>query len=462
MTLFARLLLISAIASCVPSRSAIFGPVDREIAGRLGITATWSDSVDARVPSAIKELLAKPLDRDAAIRIALATNRRLQAEYDRLGIAASEIASATVLAPLRVDLEYKLARGDKSSEAEVDVIQDVLALIQIPQRRSIARADLDASRARAVAATIQLVAQVEGAYIDVVAAQQELELRQTAFDAASASADIAERMHAAGNLPDLGLARERDQREQARVDLGRAQVAVEVRRETLNRVLGLTGDLTKWSVTARLPDLPAAQPALDTLERDAVAASLDIAAVRAEAESAAGRVGLARVRSVLPELGIGVSADRKAGAWDVGPAIAIGLPLFDQGQGPRARANAELRRAQNLAIATAVDLRATARATRQRVLGAYAEAKHLFDVVLPNRQTVLNETLKQYNAMNASTFELLVARRDMVDGGRQYIDALRRFWRAAADARALARGAMPRTDAADDATEMTGKREDHR
>ncbi len=438
------------IAGCVPSRSSVFGPVDREIERRVGVGATWHENIDSRVPGAITELLAKPLDRDAVVRIALATNRRLQAEFDRLGIAASEIASATVLAPLRVDLEYKLARGDKAAETEIDAIQDVLDLIQLPQRRSIARADLDAARAGAVAATVGLVARVEVAYIDVVAAQQELELRQTAFDAAVASAEIAERMHAAGNLPDLGLARERAQREQARIELARAQIDIEVRREAMNQLLGLSGDHTKWTVSARLPDVPTAAPALDTLERDAVVASLDIAAVRAQAEAAAGRIGLARFRSVVPELGIGVSADRKDGAWDFGPAIAIGLPLFDQGQGPRARANAELRRAQNEAIATAVELRATARATRQRVLGAYAEAKHLFDVILPLRQTVLAETLKQYNAMNATTFELLIARRDIVDAGRQYIDALRRFWRAAAEARALARGAMPRTGMDDD------------
>lgn len=443
-------ILALAIAGCVPSRSAVFGPVDREIERRIGIGAAWHEHIDGRVPGAIAGLLAKPLDREAAIRIALATNRRLQAAYDRLGIAASEIASATVLAPVRVDVEHKLARGDQASETELDAIQDVLDLVQLPQRRGVARADLAAARARAVAATVELVARVEGAYVDVVAAQQELELRQTAFDAAAASAELAERMHAAGNLPDLGLARERGQREQARIELARTQIEVEVRREAMNDVLGLSGDHTRWTVSARLPDAPAAAPALDTLERDAIAASLDLAAVRAEAEAAAGRVGLARLRSVVPELGVGVSADHKDGAWDLGPAIAIGLPLFDQGQGPRARANAELRRAQNEAIATAVELRAAARATRQRVLGAHAEVKHLMEVVLPLRQQVLSETLKQYNAMNATTFELLAARRELVDAGRQYIDALRRFWRAAAEARALARGAIPRMRAGDD------------
>ncbi len=433
------LALLAALAACVPSRSAVFHPVDREIERRLGVEATWGDE---RVPAAIAELLTKPLDRDAVVRIALAKNRRLQAQYDQLGIAASEVAAATVLAPMEVDLQYKVA-ADGHSELEIEAVQDILDLIQLPQRRGAARADLEAARARAVGATIELVANVERSYVDMVAAQQELELRQTAFDAASASAEIAERMHAAGNAPDLALARERDRREQTRIELARAQLDVEQAREAINAVLGLSGKDTNWSVTNRLPDVPAAAPALDSIERDAVVASLHLAAIRSEAEAAAGRLGVARVRAWLPELGVGVAVSRGEGEWSAGPAVSLGLPIFNQQQGPRARATAELRRSRNLASATATELRAQARATRQRVLATYAEARHLREVVLPLRQRILDETLKQYNAMNASTFELLTARRELVDGGRQYIDALRRFWRASADARALVRGAMP-------------------
>lgn len=440
-----QVLALVLATGCVPSRTAVFGPVDREIERRIGVGASWHDSADPRVPAAVTSLLQKPLDRDRAVRIALATNRRLQAQYDQLGIAASEVAAATVLAPLELDLETKVSRSGDFHEIELDATQDILDLIQLPQRRGVARADLDAARARAVAATVQLVARVEAAYLDLIAALQELELRQTAFDAASASAEIAERQYAAGNISEAALLRERDQREQARIELGRAQVQAEARREPLNDVLGLSGANTKWTIKTRLAELPNEMPALDSLERDAIANSLDIAALRAEAEAAAGRLGIARVRAFVPELGVGVAADHANGEWDVGPALSIGIPLFNQQQGPRARANAELRRARNEATATAVELRARAREVRQRVLGTYAEARHLRDVVLPQRQRLVEETLKQYNAMNASTFELLSVRRDLVDGGRQYIDALRRFWRASADARALARGALPRS-----------------
>jgi cobalt-zinc-cadmium efflux system outer membrane protein len=435
---------LATAAACVPSQSAMFGPVQSEANRRIGLDVAWHASpTDARVPAAVLALLERPLDRDAAVRIAIANNRRLQASYDELGLAAADVADATVLRPLEVDLNRKYTVSGPGSETEIEATQDILDLLQLAQRRSIASSAVRAARARAVSATVELVASVEAGYYGMVAAEQERELRQTAFDAASASAEVVERQHAAGSATDLALARERDLREQARLDLARAELLTETRREEMNQLLGLYGESTRWSIAGRLPDLPARPPALDSLERDAVASSLELAALRAEAESASGEVSLARVRTILPELGVGVAAARRDdGEWEAGPAISIGLPLFNWQQGPRARAHARLRRAQNLLAATGIELRAQARAARQRALEAHAEARHLQSVVLPLRQRVVDETLLQYNAMNASLFELLAARRDLVDAGRQYIDALRRYWETAARVAALQRGAM--------------------
>ncbi|MCA9674143.1 MAG: TolC family protein, partial [Myxococcales bacterium] len=263
------------VAACVPGRGALFGPVDREAQHRLGVGVAWSDSQDPRVPAAVRDLLSRPLDLDAAVRIGLANSRRLQARFDELGIAAADVADATVLAPAEVDFDVKLASGG-GGEVEVNAVQDVLGLLQLPQRRGAANAALAAVRARAVAATVELARQVEVAFLDVVAAEQQLELRQTALDAASASAELATRMHAAGNTSDLALAREQDQREEAQVDRDQAQLAVDTAREALNGVLGLVGDDTHWTTAARLPDLPEAAPALDGLETDAAAASLEL------------------------------------------------------------------------------------------------------------------------------------------------------------------------------------------
>jgi outer membrane protein TolC len=193
---------------------------------------------------------------------------------------------------------------------------------------------------------------------------------------------------------------------------------------------------------SRLPDPPKTAAALDNLELVAQSASLDVVALRADAEAAISRHRYAMVRAFLPELGFGVAAARRESSdWEVGPAVRIALPLFDQQQGPRARALAQERRATNELAATRADVHSEVIAVRSRARQAFAEARQVLDVVLPLRQKVLDETVLHYNAMNATTFELLMARRDVIDVGRQYIDALRRYWDAMAEVKALQRGA---------------------
>jgi cobalt-zinc-cadmium efflux system outer membrane protein len=431
-------LFAALLAGCVPSRSTVFGPVSRDVENRLGVGVVWNE--DDRTTAAIDALLAKPLELDAAVRIALARNRHLQARFDELGIAASEVASATVLPPLEVDADYKWSLSGDRSEIEVTAVQDVLDLIQIGQRRSIANAELRGARARAVGATVQLAAEVEMAFVDLVGAAQERELVQTASEAAAASADLVERQHAAGNATDLQLAREQEQRERAQIEVSRAEQLVTERRARLGGLLGLAAG-EKWSTGSRLAEPPAQAPKLDDLEQAALASNLDLTALRADADAAAARHRYAKVRTVIPEFGVGVAvARRELGDWEVGPAVQFGIPLFNQQQGPRARARAEQKRARNELAATSTDLRASAETTRSRVMQAFAEVRKLVDVVMPLRKRVLDETVLQYNAMNASTFELLVARREMVDVGRQYIEALRRYWSAMAEAKALQRG----------------------
>ena len=311
-----------------------------------------------------------------------------------------------------------------------------------PRRRAAARAELAAVRASAAAAALRLAAQVEIAFHDLLAAQQEAELRQAALDAADTAATLRERMHAAGNTTELALARDRGDREQARVELGRAEAAVATRREAVNALLGLSGERTKWTAAGTLPDVPEAPPALDALEAGAVAASLELAAGRARRDAAEDRAAGELARAVLPELGVGVAIASDGHETSVGPALRIGVPLFDLRTGERARARALVRREDHALAAQAIELGAAARAARRTALATFQEAHHLHDVVLPLRQQIVDETLKHYNAMDADAFALIVARRELVDAAHQYLDALRRYWNAAAEVTALSRGVM--------------------
>ena len=423
-------LVLVLVAACAPSMSELRAPVDDEVARRIG----------SRANTSVDELLAKPIDADSAVRIALARNARLAAALDELGIAGGDIASALSPGALHVDVQYR--HGGGANELEIDAIQPVLNLIAGSRRRAAARAELAAARAHATAIAVRLAARVEIAFHDLVAAQQELELRRTAFDAADAAATLRERMHAAGNTTDLAQARDRDAREQARIDLVRAEAAVEQHREELDALLGLSAEHTKWTTTGSLPDAPAYAPSLDDLESAAVAASLDLAAGRARDEAAANRLGDENVHAWLPDFGIGVSAIDRDSTWEVGPAVRFGLPIFDHNAGPRARARAELARADHELLGVATELRARARATRIAALAAYQEARHIHEVVIPLRQQIVEETLLHSNAMDADPFQLIVARRELVDAGHQYLDAQRRYANAMSEVSALRRGAL--------------------
>lgn len=426
-------LLLAVVAACAPTQAELRRPVDREIAARLGAP------VDVATQQSVAALLDGPLDRDRAVRIALANNARLRATLAGLGIAGGELASALALGPLDVDVATRFGSGG-AYEVEIEAIQSVIGLITAPRRRAAARANIAAARALATATALRLAARVDIAFSDLLAAQQELELRRTAFDAADAAAVVRERMHAAGNTSDLAQARDRDAREQARLDVARAEADIEVAREQLDSLLGLSGDQTKWKTTGMLGDLPASAPALDDLEQSAVAANLDLAAGRERVAGAENSLGAERVRAWLPELGVGASVVDHGAGVEVGPAVRVGIPLFDQRRGQRAAARATLARAEDELTAVAIELRAAARSARVAALAAYQEARHLRDVILPLRQQIVDQTLLHYNAMDASPFELIVARRQLADAGHQYLDALRRFSNAMARVTALRRG----------------------
>jgi hypothetical protein len=62
-------------------------------------------------------------------------------------------------------------------------------------------------------------------------------------------------------------------------------------------------------------------------------------------------------------------------------------------------------------------------------------------VIIPLRRRVLDELVLQYNAMNASPFELLVARRELATRELDLVDARHRFAAAMVAVAGLRQGA---------------------
>jgi cobalt-zinc-cadmium efflux system outer membrane protein len=445
--MFARLLsaasLAALLASCVPSQRTLFGPVDDAVYQRTGIRAEWrsgwkrSPAVEKRV----KELLGKPLDAEDAALLAVLNSPALQADYAALSVAGGAVAGARSLENPELEAEILFADGDR--HVELAAVQDISQLLTMIPRSREAEHELRASRRRAVARTVELAGEARMAFYGVAAAERVLTLRRSIAEGGAAALELAQRIHEAGNLTNLDLARQEVFHEQAQLDLNDGEAAAQAARERLNALIGLTGEETAWTVDAGALGEVLPLGDLTQLERDAVAANLELDALRWEIQAAGQGIGAARMKSFIPHLGVGVAAQQEEGDWHYGPIVSLSVPLWNWGQGDRAAAWAKLRQVQHRYSALGSEVRAAARASRAQLSAAYARVVRLRERVLPLRERMMAESVLQYNAMNVSVFQLLVERREAIAAEVMYIDALRDYWVAATRVEQLLDGALP-------------------
>jgi outer membrane protein, heavy metal efflux system len=436
-----------AAAACAPALAALwaalsgcaaqsgFADVKTLVKERVHADARWYGQGErAHAQRGVERLLAAPLSATQAVQIAIWNSYELQAAFDELGIARAALEAATL--PPNPELEGRiLFIDDERPKLGFALIESLSELLFLPYRSDVAEADLAAERVRAAGAAVDLAFAVRRAFYDYQAAEQTLDLWRTVLEASDVSFAFAERLATAGNITRLDLDSERAFREEARVSVDGAEVNAGNQREALNQLLGLGGRAAAaWTLAGPLGDPDPQLPALPELERRAVAQSLELRELALRSKAEAGRADLAQVRGVLPDLRAGVDVEREE-HWEVGPMVALELPLFDHGQAETARAQARQQQIEHRRAGHAVALRAAVRAARQQLAVAIRTVAQYRDVLLPMRARILDETLRQYNAMQVGVFQLLAAKREQVQTGRGYVAALRDYWvtRAALD-----------------------------
>jgi cobalt-zinc-cadmium efflux system outer membrane protein len=422
-----------------------FGDVQKLTSDRGATRIHWHQggAEDAEADAAVKRMLTGELTADQAVQIALLRNPRLQATYEDLSVAQADLVQAGLLSNPIFDGEFKFHESGGGLAFEGGVVQTFIELLQLPMRRRIAAGQFEAAKLRVAGAVLDLAHQTRQAFYSLQAQQQVLEMRRTVLSAAEASYIVSKRLREAGNITELDLATERAEYEQAKVDFAAAEAAALANRERLSALMGLWGQDVSWKIGDRLPELPKQEIPLEYAERQAVANSLDLAVFRGQATTARRQLGLVRPFALLGEVEAGVAAEHsEEEGWAIGPSVSLPIPVFDQGQARTASAQAELRRARQLHAATAIDVRAETRAAAIRLRAARERAEYLRNVVLPVRQKMVDEAQKQFNGMQIGVFQLLQARRQQIEAGSQYVEALRDYWLVRAGLQQLMSGRL--------------------
>ena len=432
--------LLVAATGCV-AQDAGYADTRRSLQ-RFHVDARWA-AVDGGTHAGedTRKLLAKPLDADAAVRVAMLNNTDVQSAFEELGVARADLVTALRL-PNPV-VEGSVHFHNAKPDMDFGVLFALNDLLFLSTRKGAAEAGLEAAKLGVVGSVLDLALDVRVAYYRYVAMRQIVDLRRHVLLAARSSYDSAFELHRAGNTTDLDFANQRALYEDQRLLEAQAEAELVRERARLEALLGLSGSGVAWDTPALLPNADTTAPFPADAEHQALDKSLDLELARRRFTAAAKRANLARAEGLLPEVRAGVMTEKEQDeAWGFGPKFAVELPLLYQGQGEVARARSEMRRQRNAYASVARQIRAAVQEVGARLETSRSSVTFYRDVQLPLREQIVNETQLQFNAMNAGVFQLLQAKRDQVEAGRAYVETLRDFWIARAEAAQLLAGRL--------------------
>ncbi len=431
------------------SRDAGFGDVESVARERLDKKINWirSEADATNVRTAVMDLLRTELSVDDAVQIALLNNPGLQAAYAELGIAEADLVQAGRMS--NPHLSYLRTRDGGERKFEWALTFPIIDLLTLPLRRKIEGRRFEAAKLGVAARVVEVAAESRRAYFRAVAAEELVRYVEQVKTASEASAELARGMARAGNWSRLSEMREQAFHAEVVARLARARHAALGERERLVRLMGLAQGDARFTLAARLPELPAGDPEYKDLEAKAMAQRLDIQMAKRETESLAESLGLTKATRFVNVFELGPAGTKEdPEPWKRGFEVSLQVPIFDWGEARVARAETTYMQSARRLAESAVNAHSELREAHSAYRAAREAAMLYRDEVVPLRKKISEENLLRYNGMLVSVFDLLADAREQIAAVTGYIEALRDFWLAETDLRAAVNGPSParRTD----------------
>ena len=392
---------------------------------------------------AVKRLLRRALNVDTAVQVALLNNRGLQAAYNELALAETDLVQESL--PPNPIFSISRIAGGGAVEIERQVVGDILALATLPFRSEIARRRFRQAQLRAALETLRLASDVRRSYYRAVGANEMVGLLTDTKSMAQATAKLAAKLGETGSLNKLDQAREQVFYAETTADLASARQEAMSSRERLARLMGLwDGDLT-FRLPKTLPALPRRPSALPSIEVDAVTHRIDLQIARIELDALAKALDLTQASRFVTLLDV-AGIDRKtrdpqgAPFRERGFDIQFQIPIFGGGEVRVRQATEIYDQAFNRLTEKAVNVRSEARNVYRVYRSTYDIATQYQREVLPLRKIIIEEMQLRFSSMQASVFALLIETRQRIAALRASIAAKRAFWLAQSDLQSVVNG----------------------
>lgn len=392
-------------------------------------SAEAAGAVDARV----RQLLSRALTVETAVQVALLNNKGLQAAYNELALAETDLIEQSL--PPNPVFSVSRISGNGASEIERQVVGNILALATLPFRSDIARERFRQAQLRAALATLRLAAEVRRAYVRAVAGNETVVLLTDAKATAESTAQLAVKLGETGSVNKLDQAREQVFYAETTADLATARQAATSAREKLARLMGLWDDGLDFRLPNALPPLPRRPQALPSIEADAVGHRIDLQIARLELTALAKSLNLTeatRFVTLLDLAGISRRTQDPEGApfRERGFDVQFQIPIFDGGEVRVRQAAETYSLAFNRLTERAVNVRSEARDAYRVYRSTYDIASHYQREIIPLRKIITDEMQLRFSSMQVDIFALLTEARQRLASLRGAIDARQNFFLA--------------------------------
>ncbi|WP_341677258.1 TolC family protein [Niveibacterium sp. SC-1] len=424
-----------ALSGCVSfSNDGGLGAV-QDRAASLGKDIRWARSEAERgaLDARVSELLGEPLGVEEAVQVALLSNRGLQADYSALGLAEADLVQASRLP----NPQFSMLRAQRGDDFKIEqaITFNLISLIAVPLASQVEARRFQAVQLDTAAAVFRAATEARASWVEAVAAGETLRYMQQVEAAAAAGAELAERLARAGNISQLGVAREQAFHAETAAQLARSRHGALAARERLARALGLGAAPQRMRLPEQLPALPQAPREAPEIAT-ALPQRLDLQALASQTEALAKNLGLTRATRLINVLEFGparVLEGTKSDPYKYGWELSFELPLFDFGAAKVARAETAYMAAINRAAQQAGDAASELRERYAAYRTSFEVARQYRDEILPLRRKISEENLLRYNGMLIGVFELLADAREQAGAALQAIAAQRDFWLAESD-----------------------------
>lgn len=431
----ASVLIAGTLLACAPTAPRDRASVSAALTAR-GAPGLRDDPREGlRLPPGID--LARPLTEDDAVAIALWNNGLFQADLATLGVARADLLDAGMIKnPL---LTLFLPMGPR--QLEFTATLPVEALWQRPRRIAAARLEVERVAEALVQHGLDLVRDTKLAHSNLLAASEREALVRSSAELRGRLAQMAEARLRAGDISALEASTAQIDARSAQEEVVHASRRTQLARAVLRGRLGLGGARDPSGASLHQDDrLVAAAAAPEPRQVDDAAAAIkqalalrpDLRAAELAIEAAGARLGWEKTK-IVPNLAATAKGSGVGGEFVVGPGFALEIPLFNQNQGPRARAAAEIERAIWLYAAT-----------RQRIVEdvetaqvQYLEARDALAVLRAGILAAVDENVrraeKAYQGGDAPYLVVLEASRQFLDARLREADAVAALRRAGAE-----------------------------